>query len=68
MGNLTENAGKRWTPDDINQLRQLAQQNTPTRLIALKLGRTTVAICSKAAEKRISLARLDQSSSQHRNS
>lgn len=47
---------KAWTPSSVRQLRTLAKGNTPTRVIALKLGRTPAAIYSKAAEKQISLA------------
>ena len=34
------NTGKRWTVTQVKQLRPLANQNTPTRVIGLKLGRT----------------------------
>jgi hypothetical protein len=49
------NTGKRWTATQVKQLRQLANQNTPTRVIGLKLGRTENAVRTKASEKGVSL-------------
>jgi hypothetical protein len=45
----------RWTGNERSALRQLAAQNTPTRVIALKLDRTPAAVQSKAVELGISL-------------
>ena len=56
------NTGKRWTATQVKQLRQLASQNTPTRLIGLKLGRTENAVRTKASEKGLSLKSTNQSS------
>ncbi len=56
------NTGKRWTPTHVRQLRQLARQNTPTRLIGLKLDRTESAVRTKASEKGVSLKPRNQSS------
>jgi hypothetical protein len=56
MPKSTRNTGKPWTPQDVKQLRQLAKENTPTRVIGLKLGRTETAIYQKARAERISLA------------
>jgi hypothetical protein len=56
------NTGKRWTPTQVRQLRQLASQNTPTRVIGLKLGRTENAVRTKASEKGVSLKSRTQSS------
>lgn len=56
------NTGKRWTATQVKQLRQLASQNTPTRVIGLKLGRTEHAIRTKASEKGVSLKSRNQSS------
>ena len=50
-----QNSGKPWTPDQVNELKKLAQENTPTRIMALKLQRTPSAIQKKAAAERISL-------------
>ena len=55
------NSGKRWSPQEIFQLRMLAQENTPTRIIALKMKRTENAIRSKASSENISLAPWNQS-------
>jgi hypothetical protein len=59
------NTGKRWTPTQLRRLRQLASQNTPTRIIGLKLGRTENAVRTKASEKGVSL-RLNNQSSYYR--
>ena len=56
------NTGKRWTTTQVRQLRQLARQNTPTRVIGLKLGRTEHAVRTKASEKGVSLKARNQSS------
>lgn len=48
MPKYTRNKGKPWIPSDVKQLRALAKENTPTRVIGLKLGRTETAIRSKA--------------------
>lgn len=61
MSKSTRNTGKQWTGSDVKQLRQLANQNTPTRVIGLKLGRTPAAVQSKASEKSISLKPTNQS-------
>ena len=55
------NAGKTWTAGDVAKLRQLAKGNTPTRLMALKLKRTTNAIYSKAEDIDLSLKPTNQS-------
>ena len=60
------NTGKRWTATQVKQLRRLARQNTPTRLIGLKLGRTEHAVRTKASEKGVSLKSRNQSSSYRR--
>ena len=56
------NTGKRWTATQVKQLRKLASQNTPTRVIGLRLGRTENAIRTKASEKGVSLKSRNQSS------
>jgi hypothetical protein len=37
MTKQPKNAGKLWTVEEIKKLKQLAGQDTPTRVIALKL-------------------------------
>ena len=39
MAKYTRNSGKHWTPAEERQLRKMATENTPTRVIGLKLGR-----------------------------
>ena len=56
------NTGKRWTVTQVKQLRQLARQNTPTRIIGLSLGRTENAVRTKASEKGVSLKSKNHSS------
>ncbi len=55
------NAGKHWTKDDIAKLRQLARENTPTRVMGLKLGRTAEAVYGKADDIGLSLKPTNQS-------
>lgn len=61
MPKYTRNTGKGWTPKDESQLGQLARQNTPTRVIGLKLGRTEDAVRAKASELGVSLKPTNQS-------
>ena len=35
MAKTPSNHGKQWSPADVSQLKQLAKQNTPTRVIGL---------------------------------
>lgn len=57
----TRNSGTRWTGSEVRQLRSLAGQNTPTRVIGLKLGRTAAAIYERASSEHISLKPTNQS-------
>jgi hypothetical protein len=50
-----------WTPAQIKELKQLAKENTPTRVIGLKLERTPEAIQAKASDEGISLKPTNQS-------
>lgn len=61
MAKYNRNTGKSWTPTQVAQLKKLAKQNTPTRVIGLKLGRTEDAVRSKASEKGVSLKPTNQS-------
>jgi hypothetical protein len=56
----TRNNYNRWTSSDVRTLRQLAKQNTPTRVIGLKLGRTAISIRGKAQREGISLRPTNQ--------
>ena len=53
--------GKSWTSEDVRTLRALAKQNTPTRVIGIKTGRTEASIRGKAAAEGISLSPVNQS-------
>jgi len=53
--------GKPWSSTDDAQLRQLAQGNTPTRVMGLKLGRTEDAVRSHASDLDVSLKPTNQS-------
>ena len=55
MAKYNRNSGKKWTPQEVRKLDQLADGNTPTRVIGLKLGRTEDAIRTKASSEEISL-------------
>jgi hypothetical protein len=55
MAKYIRNSGKNWTSSQVSQLRTLARENTPTRVIGLKLGRTVGAVRTKAASAGVSL-------------
>ena len=57
----TPNNGKDWTEEDLRQLGELIQENTPTRVIGLKLGRTEDSVRDKASELGWSLKPSNQS-------
>ncbi len=61
MAKYNRNTGKQWTPSDESRLGNLARQNTPTRVIGLKLGRTEDAVRAKASELGVSLKPTNQS-------
>lgn len=61
MATYNRNSGKQWTSDTEHQLKQLARENTPTRVIGLKLGRTEDAVRSKASDLGVSLKPTNQS-------
>jgi hypothetical protein len=60
MSKSTRNTGKSWTKSDVSQLKHLAQDNTPTRVIGLKLGRTEDAVYTKASQENVSLKPTNQ--------
>jgi hypothetical protein len=61
MPKYTRNSGNSWSSREVSQLKTLAKQNTPTRVIGLKLGRSEVAVRAKASDKGISLKPTNQS-------
>lgn len=61
MAKYNRNSGKPWTSPEISKMRELVRENTPTRIIGLKLGRTEDAVRNKASENNISLKPTNQS-------
>lgn len=61
MPKVPKNHGSPWTKSDDAQLRRLVKENTPTRVIGLKMGRTEGAIYSHANEEGLSLKPTNQS-------
>jgi hypothetical protein len=61
VGKKPVNQGKRWSDEEIGRLAELARQNTPTRVMALKLQRTEDGVRAKASEENISLKPVNQS-------
>ena len=61
MAKAPINHGKGWSASDNRQLRQLVQGNTPTRVIGLKMGRTSGAVQSHASAIDVSLKPMNQS-------
>jgi hypothetical protein len=51
----TRNSGKEWTAEEVQTLKKLAKQDTPTPVIGFKLGRTPDAIYNRASQEGISL-------------
>jgi hypothetical protein len=49
------NTGDPWSDADVQKLGALARNNTPTRVIGLKLGRSEAAVRQKASSENISL-------------
>lgn len=60
MAKTPRNNGKPWTTEANQALKKLADGNTPTRLIALKLERTEGAIYDHAAGLGLSLKPVNQ--------
>jgi hypothetical protein len=61
MAKTPPNQRKQWTTQDVQRLRQLATQNTPTRVIGLKLGRSEDAVRAEASKIKMSLKPANQS-------
>jgi hypothetical protein len=61
MAKTPGNHHKQWTRTEVAQLQHLADQNTPTRVIGIKMQRTPVAVAQKASEEQISLKPTNQS-------
>jgi hypothetical protein len=61
MAKTPNNSGKAWKPAEVQQLKKGVQQNTPTRVIGLKHGRTPSAVQSKANDPGLSTKPTNQS-------
>lgn len=61
MAKYKRNSGKEWTGTEVKQMKLLADKNTPTRVIGLKLGRTEGSVRTRAASEGISLKPTNQS-------
>jgi hypothetical protein len=61
MAKKPSNHGKEWTPQEVRELKTLAKQNTPTRVIGLKMKRTEHSVRAKASEEDVSLKPTNQS-------
>jgi hypothetical protein len=57
----TKNSGKPVTPAVVNQVKELAKDNTPTRVIGGIIGRTEGAVRNIASDNNISLKPTNQS-------
>ena len=68
MSKKPENHRTEWTSEQIQQLERLARQNTPTRVMGLKLGRTPDAVATKASDLGLSLKPTNQSPYNRRHS
>ena len=62
MAKYNRNQHKRWSGWAVRQLKHFVRQNTPTRVIGLKLGRTEASVRAKAAQLGISLKPYNQPS------
>ena len=60
MAKKPTNHRKPWTRTEDQQLRAMARENTPTRVAALKVGRTPTAVYARAAEIGVSLKPTNQ--------
>lgn len=67
MAKKPTHSGEQWTSAQNRELKQLASENTPTRVIALKLGRTPDAVQNQASAKGVSLKPTNQSPYNRRN-
>ncbi|MGB3024155.1 MAG: hypothetical protein WBB39_05120 [Candidatus Saccharimonadales bacterium] len=56
-----KNGRKAWSQSQNNQLKSLAKQNTPTRIIGLKMGRTLSSVKGQASKLGVSLKPANQS-------
>ena len=57
----TRHTGTAWSAQDMRELKAMAKQNTPTRVIGLKLQRSETSVRSKAQREGVSLKPANQS-------
>ena len=60
MAKWPDNEGKHWSKEQVKQLKELAGENTPTRIIALKSGRSPEAVYAKSSQVGVSLKPTNQ--------
>jgi hypothetical protein len=60
MTKTPKNHGKNWTPTDNRELKKLIGENTPTRVMGLKLGRTPGAVQGHANDLGLSTKPVNQ--------
>jgi hypothetical protein len=61
MAKTPPNQGKQWSNQDVRQLKTLVAQNTPTRVIGIRMGRSPESVYAKASSEGISLKPTNQS-------
>ena len=61
MAKAPKNHRQPWTSADNRELKQLVKQNTPTRVMGLKLGRTPAAVQQHANETGLRTKPVNQS-------
>jgi hypothetical protein len=61
MSKTPKNNMKEWGRPEVQELKHLARENTPTRVIGLKIGRTENAVRAQASKEHISLKPTNQS-------
>lgn len=61
MAKVPTSHNKPWTPAANKELKQHAAGNTPTRIVALKMGRTPASVANHASEIGVSLKPTNQS-------
>ena len=60
MAKPPKNHNQTWSKQDVKQLKQLVKENTPTRVIGIKLERSEASIYGKAQREGISLKSTNQ--------
>lgn len=60
MPNKPSNHRREWTRQDDALLRRLIKENTPTRVLGLKLGRTPAAVQQHASQEGLSTKPVNQ--------